>query len=90
MQQRGLSLAFTAWDACDADCGSGFADRDAYCVDPAGNLADVSACSSYSGKPLLVYMLTLLPAHHCLVHQKPGIYLTHWKACGGNLEDSYG
>lgn len=43
-------LGFTAWSSCNADCGSGFLEREAFCSDPSGNLAALSACTDYSGE----------------------------------------
>ena len=46
----GLTLGFTAWGECGVQCGSGFSQRTAYCINPYGALADLSMCSNYSGE----------------------------------------
>ncbi|DBA71983.1 TPA: hypothetical protein ACH3X2_010728 [Trebouxia sp. C0005] len=48
----GLTLGFTAWGECGVQCGSGFSQRTAYCINPYGALADLSMCSNYSGTQL--------------------------------------
>ena len=45
----GLTLGFTAWGECGVQCGTGFSQRTAYCMNPYGALADLSMCSNYSG-----------------------------------------
>lgn len=46
----GLTLGFTAWGECGVQCGSGYSQRTAYCMNPYGALADLSMCSNYSGE----------------------------------------
>lgn len=49
IEQSKPILTFTAWEACEATCGSGFADRVAYCTDGSGDITDVSSCSGFKG-----------------------------------------
>lgn len=46
----GLTLGFTAWGECNVQCGSGYSSRTAYCMNPYGNLADLSMCGNYTGR----------------------------------------
>ncbi|KAK9854809.1 hypothetical protein WJX84_004417 [Apatococcus fuscideae] len=49
----GLSLQFTPYGLCEADCGTGISARAAICANPYGVLADSSACTDYSGPSLI-------------------------------------
>ena len=53
---RQLRLGFTPWGACEAACGAGFNARSAVCADADGAVADVTACSGYSGAALTCVM----------------------------------
>lgn len=50
VQQRGLTLTFTAWEECSSDCDTGLAFRAAFCQDPFSNLADLAGCPAYNGE----------------------------------------
>ena len=54
----GLALGFTDWGACDVQCGSGYSQRTAYCMNPYGALADLSMCGNYSGEYLHLEQVT--------------------------------
>lgn len=45
----GVTLGFTEWGECSVQCGSGYSQRTAYCINPFGALADLSMCGNYSG-----------------------------------------
>ncbi|KAL3138790.1 hypothetical protein ABBQ32_005632 [Trebouxia sp. C0010 RCD-2024] len=49
----GLTLGFTDWGECSVQCGSGYSQRTAYCINPFGALADLTMCGNYSGVPSL-------------------------------------
>ncbi len=63
VSEPGLTLGFAAWGECGVQCGSGFSQRTAYCMNPYGALADLSMCSNYSGGCEIDFCTTCLPSN---------------------------
>ena len=72
IQQRGLSLAFTAWGECSSACGPGLSLRQSYCEDSYGNLADPTGCQAYNS--MLLPLLIFGPRS---MQQMPGVAIRH-------------
>lgn len=57
VSDSGLTLGFTDWGGCNVQCGSGYSQRTAYCMNPNGALADLSMCGNYSGEHMQPYFM---------------------------------
>ncbi len=72
---QNLSLVYSPWTLCDVPCdsSSNYADRAAACVSVQGWLAEVDACSAYSGLTTMlsprVFTCKFADANTCVLHR---------------------